>query len=223
MNKQLFSLTPYAKIHSMSVESFSYLWQIPSKLPSKDSLLIAGYLRQINGVIDHEILSLCETFFMYNTGVAMSDICNMQCGEIFSNKILNICGLKWCVEIYTNGDKKSSEGFVQFYIELISLSPKITKVSFNYNIELLETNTTFKKTTIFNFDGDRSEGWPQKYLNLAKIKHLKQLTFAINLKMFDIYKSDGTMVTQEELKAKYFDPENYMHYRDSFEWIINDP
>eukprot|EP01084_Bolivina_argentea_P263091 445176_1 len=171
--------------------------------------------------IDDIILSLCQSYFIDDTIYSMNDICNAQCGHVFKSPIFNIGNLKFCLVVYPNGNKQQTEGFVQFFMHLVSLSPKIEKVSFNYKIELIETCTQLDRTTVFTFE-HRSEGWPKGYVNTDLIKHLKQLTFKLDLKIFDIFQSDGTLVTENELKTKYFEKENYMYYTDNFEWIIKD-
>eukprot|EP01084_Bolivina_argentea_P263093 445178_1 len=216
----------YIESEQVNVGSFSYLWQLPSILHTQQLLLITGYLRQLNDTIDHEILWLCQTFFVANTIYTMSDIYTAQCGKCFNSKIFILYGLKWCLTIFPNGDEQSSEGFVQFYIDLISISPNITTTAFNYNIELLETNTIYNTTPIFTFhDEDRSSWWPEKCLNIDRIKQVKQLTFKLNLNILALYKKDGTVVTHKELNTKHVDNDDekkHIYGTDSFEWVIND-
>eukprot|EP01084_Bolivina_argentea_P263092 445177_1 len=221
--KPINNISHYDEGTEMKIKPFSYVWNVSSRFLSKELLLITGFLREINNTIHGEILTLCQTFFTDDNIEQMRDICDVKCGEIFDSKICNIGDLKWCLQIYPNGDAQDTKGFVQFCIRLISLSPKITKLSVNYNTQLLETNAVYNDTIVFTFDDDgRRALWTDKSSKTDTIKYFKCLTFKLDLKIFNIYKSDGTIIPQHELKTKYFDAANYTHCTDSFQWIIND-
>ena len=79
--------------------------------------------------------------------------------------------------------------FFKWYLNLLSLSNKIKRVTFYYNILLEETGTKRRSSTWFDHSS-YSDGWDNSHLPTLDIKDLNSFTFYLDVRLFDIYQDD---------------------------------
>eukprot|EP01083_Nonionella_stella_P011349 32260_1 len=209
----------YSPCHEIHTQPTSVSWRMPFVLPSKISLLLCGYLRAIRATACPDaFLNGCAEYLADDMNV--SDICTVPCGSVFESKVFDIGGFKWCLVMYPNGIKAVNRGDVQVFIHLLALPPTVSKISFHYRIELVETASILNRTNVFTND-HRSEGWAGGYLQTQRIQNLNQLTFNLDLKIFDVYHNDGNIISNNDLQCKYHS-EYTMQRSATYEWNITD-
>eukprot|EP01083_Nonionella_stella_P303988 1054400_1 len=151
---------------------------MPFVLPSKVSLLLCGYLRAIRATACPDaFLNGCAEYLADDMNV--SDICTVPCGSVFESKVFDIGGFKWCLVMYPNGIKAVNRGDVQVFIHLLALPPTVSKISFHYRIELVETASILNRTNVFTND-PRSEGCATFNLVLAMKSNTKQKALTLH-------------------------------------------
>eukprot|EP01083_Nonionella_stella_P057459 150831_1 len=124
-------------------------------------------------------------------------VCDAENGAFVMSDVFEMHGFKWRMQICPNGSTPKRKGIFNWYFMMISLPPKIAKVSLFYRIVLLENDTSdddliemHSKATLW--------GWGQKKLKFEQMKHLlqsqkekQQMTFAFEVKIVDIFDANG--------------------------------
>eukprot|EP01084_Bolivina_argentea_P212797 361641_1 len=114
-------------------------------------------------------------------------------GERFKSSIfnINVASTKWQLNMYPNGDSSKHKGYIGLFLNLVSLSKNVSKISIKFRLCI---NNIKSKTTTSDFDKVIGFGWH----NMGKLKALKDLNSIIielHMTILDIFDKNGNDIT----------------------------
>jgi len=112
-------------------------------------------------------------------------------GQKFRSPMFSACGFRWNLEAYPNGRDK--EGNVDFYLQLLSLPPKLKSVNVSFLLQCLETHT--KHASSHEYERAYGVGWRDQTLSTDEIKACDTLTFVAKLELIAVYDLKGNDIT----------------------------
>eukprot|EP01083_Nonionella_stella_P128901 390703_1 len=80
-------------------------------------------------------------------------------------------GFRVYLNVYPSGSIKSLVGYVNVYLNLACLPPKVKSIQIGYELRLIEADTVDTANTTFDKD-NMNWGWKAKQLQTKKIQNL---------------------------------------------------
>eukprot|EP01083_Nonionella_stella_P272332 923405_1 len=105
-------------------------------------------------------------------------------GSQCKSPIFSIGGFRWYLDVFPNGHNKDHNGYVQLYLNLAFLPPKVKSICIGRECRLIETDTIDNRNNTYEKDG-MGWGWPFKRLETEKLQNLTTFTFSAELKSME--------------------------------------
>eukprot|EP01084_Bolivina_argentea_P071690 130265_1 len=196
-------------------------WNIPNMCDLNADIIVSGYIQMISKYyIPPGIVKICILF--YDNSCLVNEIKKCQNHDTINSDILSTNGLKFFMEIYPNGFSESNKGNFEWYLTLCSLSPKVKKIVFSYQFDLMEINDAHWAAVTICTHERISIGWPSETLRFQDIQKLNTFTLRLRMSIFEILDENGNTLQNN---SKLF-PQNMnaiIHPTiDEFEWKISD-
>eukprot|EP01083_Nonionella_stella_P000638 1793_1 len=102
-------------------------------------------------------------------------------------------GFQWYLDVYPNGLDKSVKGYVDHFLYLAFLPPKVKSIRARYELRLVETDTVFQKSKSFD-KCEMNSGWPRKLLH-NQIQNLSTLTFSAKVDVHGVIDHEDNVIT----------------------------
>ena len=107
------------------------------------------------------------------------------------------------LECVPNGQNEKSVGRVELFLELKYLPLKIEEMKVNYEMQCVETKTTWNKNgMIFGHKTSMGWGWPRNTLKTAEILNLQSLHFECSVTVLSLKRKGGKWEKFKENKTK---------------------
>eukprot|EP01083_Nonionella_stella_P032353 88548_1 len=121
-------------------------------------------------------------------------------GSQWRSPIFAIGGFRWYLKVYPNGNQKDNNGYVELYLFLAFLPPKVKSLQIEQKLRLIETDT-INSTTKTCKEGDMNCGWPFKTLETKKLEYLTTFTFSAEIKVYGVFDHEDNDVTNEYINT----------------------
>eukprot|EP01083_Nonionella_stella_P272331 923403_1 len=79
-------------------------------------------------------------------------------GSQCKSPIFSIGGFRWYLDVFPNGHKKDNNGYVELFLQLAFLPPKVKALQIQQKLRLVETDTIKSDTDTYE-KGDMNMGW----------------------------------------------------------------
>eukprot|EP01083_Nonionella_stella_P179099 634743_1 len=103
-------------------------------------------------------------------------------------------GFRWHLDVYPNGDRESAQGYVDVYLNLACLPPKVKSIQIGYELCLIETGTVFKGNKTFEKEHINAGGF-SKQLQTNTIQNLTTLTFSAKVEIYGVFDHEDNDIT----------------------------
>eukprot|EP01083_Nonionella_stella_P176759 619334_1 len=105
-------------------------------------------------------------------------------------------GFKWYLDVYPNGIDKSWKGYVDHFLFLAFLPPKVKSIRVRYELRLMETDSVDKHSGHSkSFDkSNMNWGWSRKLLH-NQIQNLRTLTFSAKVDVLGVIDHEDNDIT----------------------------
>eukprot|EP01083_Nonionella_stella_P032351 88544_1 len=121
-------------------------------------------------------------------------------GYKWKSPIFSIGGFRWYLDLYPNGRNKDDNGYVQSYLFLAFLPPKVQSVAIGQEFHLIETDSFTTVNDTYK-EGDMNCGWPFKTLETKKLEYLTTFTFSAEIKVYGVFDHEDNDVTNEYINT----------------------
>eukprot|EP01083_Nonionella_stella_P080488 221231_1 len=112
----------------------------------------------------------------------------------WKSPIFSAGGFKWYLDVYPNGSRESSLGYVNVYLYLACLPPKVKSIQMAREFHLIETDTVNNGNESFHKDFMNC-GWLAKQLQTKKIQNLTTLTFSAKVDIYGVFDHEDNDIT----------------------------
>eukprot|EP01083_Nonionella_stella_P147601 466041_1 len=102
-------------------------------------------------------------------------------------------GFKWYLDVYPNGLDKSVKGYVDLFLYLAFVPPKVKSIPARYELRLIETDTFYKNRKSFD-KSEMNSGWTRKLLH-NQIQNLSTLTFSAKVDVLGVIDHEDNDIT----------------------------
>eukprot|EP01083_Nonionella_stella_P176760 619336_1 len=102
-------------------------------------------------------------------------------------------GFKWYLDVYPNGLDKSVKGYVDLFLYLAFVPPKVKSIPARYELRLIETDTFYKNRKSFD-KSEMNSGWTRKLLH-NQIQNLSTLTFSAKVDVLGVIDHEDNVIT----------------------------
>eukprot|EP01083_Nonionella_stella_P256464 878992_1 len=103
-------------------------------------------------------------------------------------------GFRWYLYVNPNGNRESLVGYVNVYLNLACLPPKVKSLQVGYELHLIEADTVCNVNQPFNKE-NMLWGWPAKQLQTNKIQNLTTLTFSAKIDIHGVFDHEANDIT----------------------------
>eukprot|EP01083_Nonionella_stella_P232283 819613_1 len=191
-----------------------YKWRIPFLNDISIKYLCCGYLKAMAfpSYVPTCLIDLCQWFV---DDAPVLDEIKKGRADAFQSNVFCIDGLKYRMRLYS---KKN--GRLNWYFSLVSMSPKLSRVSVFFRISLDEEHIVSTQTAHFDRLGGW-KGWKHIFILNKEIQSLQSFTFDLQTVVINVWDSDKTMVTDY---SKYLSTATDSSYDvvDDYQWQITD-
>eukprot|EP01084_Bolivina_argentea_P000157 304_1 len=198
-------------------QTSNYIWTIPSISITQCKLCVTGYIRNHSSqYIPSEIIILCVHFFT-DTHI-INKIKHSPNATCFKSDIFCIKRLKFRLEIWPNGYETTDVGICMLRLHLVSLSNKISVVSFHFTISIKETNTEWTSNASLGIMDWYVDLTNNTILSTNDIQNIDSLTIEFKIDIINV------------LDDTYSPTKTYTQYQNpsistiisNYEWKINE-
>eukprot|EP01084_Bolivina_argentea_P222518 376618_1 len=195
----------------------NYIWKLPSIGITECNLCVNGYIHSHSSkYMPPEIITLCINFF--SDIHIMNKIKNSSNGTSFKSDIFCVRHFKMYLDIWPNGYNSTQIGVFNLYLNLVSLSNKISEIEFEFTISVKETNTKWSSTAALGMV-DTSIGWRANQISTKDIEKINSLTIEFTIDNI-INVSDNNGNSLLETYTEYQNPA-VSTVISHYEWKIN--
>eukprot|EP01083_Nonionella_stella_P032352 88547_1 len=92
---------------------------------------------------------------------------NAKFKSYWKSPVFSFGGFKWYLNVYPNGNKRNSNGYVELFLQLAFLPPKVKALQIQQKLRLVETDTIKSSTDTYE-KGDM--GWGLTILQTEKLQ-----------------------------------------------------
>eukprot|EP01083_Nonionella_stella_P080487 221228_1 len=103
-------------------------------------------------------------------------------------------GFRWHLDVYPNGDRESAQGYVDVYLNLACLPPKVKSIQIGYELRLVEAYTFLNTNKTFDKD-NMNWSWKAKQLQTNTIQNLTTLTFSAKVEIYGVFDHEDNDIT----------------------------
>eukprot|EP01083_Nonionella_stella_P000639 1794_1 len=117
---------------------------------------------------------------------------NAKNNSKWSSPTFTAGGFKWYLNVYPNGNK-SAKGYVDNFLYLAFLPPKVKSIRARWELRLIETDTVDNVPNSFD-KSNLSWGWKRKLLH-NQIQNLSTLTFSAKVDVHGVIDHEDNVIT----------------------------
>eukprot|EP01084_Bolivina_argentea_P065866 120064_1 len=119
-------------------------------------------------------------------GSLLTQMINAENKKKFQSSPFKMCGIRWCIHVYPNGDTNDCIGAFVVFLKLLSLPQNGTKTIVCRRIYCKESQSS--ETYIHSYKKDSSCGWSNYTLSLKEIinNNFIELSLLIKIKILRI-------------------------------------
>eukprot|EP01084_Bolivina_argentea_P257585 434013_1 len=123
-------------------------------------------------------------------GNLLTKMINAENKKEFQSSPFKMCGLRWCIHVYPNGDANNCVGSFVVWLKLLSSPQNATKIIMCKRIYCKESQSS--NTYIDSYKKNSSYGWSHYTLSLKEIinNNFTELNLLIKIKILRII-NDG--------------------------------
>eukprot|EP01083_Nonionella_stella_P032350 88543_1 len=121
-------------------------------------------------------------------------------GSQWKSPIFSIGGFRWYLDVFPNGHNKDHNGYVQLYLNLAFLPPKVKSICIGRECRLIETDTIDNRDSTYE-KGGMGWGWGLTRLQTENIKNLTTLTFSAKIDVYGVIDLEDNDVTNQYINT----------------------
>ena len=198
-------------------KSIGYLWKTPKLNATETELVCYGYIRKaFSYYIPDSLLKLCLLFCDYS--YTLKEIQYGKHDDEFFSDIFDVDGFKFRLELLCGDSGNNDDKDYYIFLRLMSFCPNISMIHVYGKLFILELNASITANCISFHPGHRSIEFDTNFsFTWNKIKHLKKLSFKVDISTLNVEDKDQTVMQDW---SKYIS--NYPCNKfDSYRWKIS--
>eukprot|EP01084_Bolivina_argentea_P107178 191653_1 len=121
---------------------------------------------------------------------------NAQNQDVWTSPIFSVCGFRWKLQVFPNGDIQKTKGNVNFYVMLTCLPPKVKSISIAFSFGLIEAGKIQHSTSTYTKQ-NMAFGWAKKQLQTVKLQNLNTFTFAAKIELAGVFDKNDNDITNQ--------------------------
>eukprot|EP01084_Bolivina_argentea_P031277 57885_1 len=114
----------------------------------------------------------------------------------WTSPMFTVCGFRWNFQVYPNGQITDNKGYINFYVALAFLPPKVKSVVVVETYGLLEVDEITNATNKYE-EECMSWGWYSDQLATVKVRNLNKLTFVVKMELAGVFDKNDNDITNQ--------------------------